>query len=500
MRKVVLPLFAAVALAGCYHYETPAPAGPAEAHDTWYGRNEPLQADIWYSEFTGDVSISVSQPAYTSVFLIRPGMGTTMLFPRFRDGMNYFSGGTHRLNSYYMGGFGGYGWRSSFNSWLDPWGSGAFGYGFGHTYPYYDFGYSPWGYGGYGYPVGYGYGYGYGYGSYSRWSSLRFSQPMYLVLVASTEPLRTGMFMSGRQTMSLRFASYSVAQTTDAITNDIVVSPEYANWTTATYVVWPQAPRPPVYAMAYPYYIRPSVNPLVRDSSTFRVPAAWRPRGPEMPRTPGSPGDSVRTQIPTFQPGTGTPVPLMPTEPGRLGRPDPLTPQVPTVPVEPVDGSPEPPSARRPEGRTPIDAQPKAGVPEVPRQVAPTDRPPEQRPAARPEPQSSTPRAAPAPRATKPRESTPRAAPAPRRTTPSARPAPRAQPAPSKPAPSKPAPPPARESRSSSRSQPARRSAPRARPAPRSRPAPRAAPRAAPRPAPSRPAPRPSRPVPPPGH
>jgi hypothetical protein len=209
MRNIVLPFVAAVALAGCYHYEAPTPAGPVGAHDTWYGQNVPLQADIWYSEFTGDISFEVSQPAYTSVFLIRPGSGTTMLFPRFREGQNFFRAGTHRLNSYYTtGGFGGVGWRSSITSWLDPWRLGVFGssywpYGYGYTpygfgqYPYSGYGY--YGYGGYGY-------YGYGYYGYSRWASLAMSRPMYLVLVASTEPLRTDEFLHGRQPMGLRFA------------------------------------------------------------------------------------------------------------------------------------------------------------------------------------------------------------------------------------------------------------------------------------------------------
>lgn len=508
MRNVVLPLFAAVALAGCYHYETPAPAGPARAHDTWYGQNEPLQADIWYSEFSGDISFNVSQPAYTAVFLIRPGSGASMVFPRYGDGQNFFRGGTHRVNSYYTG-MSAYGWRSSYGSWLDPWSLGSFGYGYGglnpvygYGYPYgysypYGYGYGGYGYGGYGYG-GYGYdGYGYRYG-YNPWASLTFSQPMYLLLVASTEPLRTDQFTAGRRIMSLRFASYNITQTTNAITDDVVLFPEYANWTTATYVVWPRAPSMPVYAMMYPRYIRPSVNPFGRDSSTFAAPGPWQP-GARLPRVPGMPGDSMGPHIPMIAPEPGMPVPLMPTEPGRVGKPDALKPQVPTVPVKPVDGSPEsPPPMRRPGGHAPIDAQPRTDVPQVPRKLAPTpppgrvsapDRPPEARPTAR---RPANQRETQPPRAAEPRQSTPRAAPAPSRPAPSA-----------KPAPSRPEPPPARAPR---RAAPKSRPSPRA--TPRSRPSPRATPRSRPtssrptsRPAP-RPAPRPSSPpdVPPPGH
>ncbi|MEJ2218384.1 MAG: hypothetical protein P8099_17410, partial [Gemmatimonadota bacterium] len=450
MRKIILPLIAAVSVAGCYHYQAPAPTGPAAAHDTWYGQNAPMQASIWFNDFTGDMTIDVSQPAYTTVFLIRPGMGASMVYPRYRDGANRVTQGSHRLYAYETG-FGGYGWQNPFSRWgFSSFGYPYGGYGYGFGYPYgfggYGYGYRYGGYGhgypfGYGYPYGYGFG-GYGYYGYNSWAALNMSRPMYLVLVASSEPLRTDEFLYGQQTMSMRFASYNLAQTVNAITDDVVLFPEYANWTTATEVVWPQAPPLPFYRSSYAVLLRPQLNPFTPERPTFAAPGAWRAHPPEMPRMPG---DTLRRVAPSG--GPGTPVPLNPAEPGRIGKPDPLKPEVPSVPVKPVDGSPKaPPLLPEPRTRTPRDAQPRVGVPAVPRSLAPTpppgrvtapSQPPEERPTARrpatsrpasPPPamnpgHSSTHRASPAsaPRASRPR-STPAARPAPR---PAARPAPR---------------------------------------------------------------------------
>jgi hypothetical protein len=97
-----------------HHVSSPLPAsGPYDAPS----RFEPgsLRATL-FPVMGSAVSFHVDRPAYVSVFEISPGLGITMIYPRFRDEALTQRAGTHTA------------WRSSARRGYDGWGAGGWNF------------------------------------------------------------------------------------------------------------------------------------------------------------------------------------------------------------------------------------------------------------------------------------------------------------------------------------------------------------------------------------
>jgi len=438
--RTALPLLAVVVL-GCaphgygdWYPDVRGPRDPYRSSVVDHGSYGPLHADLWYSSFSGDISFRVSESAYVALFVIEPGRGARMLFPRHPGQNAYVYGGLHRLDRYHRV-------RSGYGSW----GAGWFG---GRDWGWYD----PWGYDR-AWGTGLRPGVAYGSSGYGDWRLGGRMGPSYLFLVASKEPLATGRF-AGRG-YAFGFAlSLSPYDVMDRLAEAVVRYPYSSDWTTAMYVVWPR-----------PAAVRYASMPRYRAVVCWDGRTVWIPYGahPGSYCPPGAPGrDTTRKAQPRDTTGGGgviaVPVrPWMPpTEPGTPpwprdraegegpdgaegGGPDavevpglrrPVTPV--TTPVvetgEPrvVDRRGEDGRPSRAEGagwtrsRSGV-AEPPVRRPDPPR-AAPAEPRPETRP-SRPEPRTRPSRPSPETRPSRPRPEEPSTRPS--RPRPQTRPSPR---------------------------------------------------------------------------
>lgn len=162
--------------------------GPYEAPPGAWEANGPLEASVWYDEYTGVANFEISRPANVAMFALRPGAGLEMIYPAI-----------------------GYGNRMTFTS----------GSHFVRTAG------SP-------------------YRLTGNWSMMHGQGPMYILLVASERPLDVDPFRATGTLAWLNRSSitYNPYVTLEALVGEIVPSPSTGEWTTAMHVVWPMAVGP----------------------------------------------------------------------------------------------------------------------------------------------------------------------------------------------------------------------------------------------------------------
>ncbi|MBW3554106.1 MAG: hypothetical protein KY466_11375, partial [Gemmatimonadetes bacterium] len=95
--RAFLPL-ALLAVTACYSPRTIAPSPGAYEDQSW--RPAPLEASLFYNEFTGFATFEVSRPASVAIFALRPGGGMEMIYPAMGMGTRTtFSGGDHLVRT-----------------------------------------------------------------------------------------------------------------------------------------------------------------------------------------------------------------------------------------------------------------------------------------------------------------------------------------------------------------------------------------------------------------
>lgn len=179
--RAILPL-AFLAVAACY---TPRAVertpGPWDGPDAW--GIAPLEASLFYDEYSGYAYFDLSRPANVAIFALRPGGGMEMIYPAIGIGrqMSFTSG------------------RSIVRTTGSP------------------------------------------YRLTGNWSMTYGQGPMYILLVASDDELDVGAF---RATGTLAWlnrsaVTYNPYVALDALVGEIVPRPTTSAWTTAMHVVWP---------------------------------------------------------------------------------------------------------------------------------------------------------------------------------------------------------------------------------------------------------------------
>lgn len=185
--RAFLPM-ALLAVTACYSPRTVEPSPGAYYDDQAWGP-APLEASLYYDEFTGYASFRVSRPASVALFALRPGGGMEMIYPSPMGTRTLFHSGKHVVRT-----------------------SG-----------------SP-------------------YRLTGNWSMAQGHGPMYFLLVASEEPLDVDRFRL-RNTLSWlnrTAVTYNPHMALEALVGEIVPRPNTSAWTTAMHVVWPMEswPRP----------------------------------------------------------------------------------------------------------------------------------------------------------------------------------------------------------------------------------------------------------------
>ena len=403
--RAILPL-ALLAVVGCYSPRPVEPTPSSWSYGGGYGADAgpdagPLEATVYYDEYSGYASFNVSRDAHVSLFLLRPGAGLEMIYPAIGYGTGTsFRQGRHMVRT-----------ASAFHrtSRTSMWDNDMWGRDFENG-------------------------------------------PMYVLLVASDEPLEVNQFLATRTMGWLRHSSvtYSPFLALEALVGDIVPNPTTSAWTTAMHVVWPRdnyrdrdryerqrytrvrcangvvllVPTDLVLA-GYPvcpeHFQRPQPDSAADSTGArYRKVAPRRPATAQGWMTASVDGVDLRRELDRLREENGK---------RELG---PLT----TRPFA------EREIERRRVGPTWDDDFPprgtRAGIDRPGTNNGPGARPAPSRPDARPAPSRPTTRPAPSRPETRPAPSRPEARPAP--TRPEARPAP-SQPA-TRPAPARPAPPP----------------------------------------------------------
>jgi hypothetical protein len=182
MMRAFLPL-ALLAATACYSPRAvETRPGPYDGPEDAWGV-APLQASVWYDEHTGLANFDLSRPAHVAIFALRPGGGLEMIYPAI-----------------------GYGSRMAFTR----------GRHFVRT------GGSP-------------------YRLTGNWSMAYGQGPMYILLVASEDPLDLGAFRAGGMMnwLTRSAVTYNPYLATEALVGEIVANPAGPGWTTAMHVVWP---------------------------------------------------------------------------------------------------------------------------------------------------------------------------------------------------------------------------------------------------------------------
>jgi hypothetical protein len=194
--RAILPL-AFLAVAACY---TPRAVEPAP--DPWntppggWGA-APLEASLFYDEYTGYAYFDLSRPAHVAMFALRPGGGMEMIYPAIGVGSRMaFDDGRSIVRT----------------------GSRVFGHGRNIVRTT-----------------------GSPYRLTGNWSMAFGQGPMYILLVASDEPLDVGSFRATGTMAWLNRTSvtYNPYVALDALVGEIVPRPTTSAWTTAMHVVWP---------------------------------------------------------------------------------------------------------------------------------------------------------------------------------------------------------------------------------------------------------------------
>lgn len=204
MRKLFVPLLLAVALAACAPVGMNAgprqyPSDRDHAEGGWGystrqgdSRYRPLSARIIpASSSRGDVTFSLSRPAYVAMFEVVPGRGVGLVYPSYAGQRQQLSAGYH--NPFFG--------NSNFRR---------------------------------------------GYIGASSFQNERYGQPRYIYLIASERPLDIAEFINDplalRNALGMRhFAStnpYSVLEEIDAL---VLRSVSAEDWTSDVYVIWPDA-------------------------------------------------------------------------------------------------------------------------------------------------------------------------------------------------------------------------------------------------------------------
>ena len=83
--RAILPL-ALLAVVGCYSPRPVEPTPSSWSYGGGYGADAgpdagPLEATVYYDEYSGYASFNVSRDAHVSLFLLRPGAGLEMIYP-----------------------------------------------------------------------------------------------------------------------------------------------------------------------------------------------------------------------------------------------------------------------------------------------------------------------------------------------------------------------------------------------------------------------------------
>ena len=187
--RTILPLALLAATAACYTPRAVDSAPDVYAYDDAYGP-APLEASIFYDEYSGYAWFDVSRPAHVAVFALRPGGGLEIIYPAIGMGLGrqtHFSSGRHSVRT-----------------------AGA---------PYRMTG---------------------------NWSMAYGMDPMYIILVASDDPLDTRSFQATRSMNWLNRSSitYSPYVAMEALVGEVVPRPSTSAWTTAMHVVWPTSSWP----------------------------------------------------------------------------------------------------------------------------------------------------------------------------------------------------------------------------------------------------------------
>ena len=195
--RTILPL-ALLAVTACYTPRAVDPAPNVYDRADAYGM-APLEASVFYHEYSGYVSFDVSRPAHVALFALRPGGGMNMIYPARGIGGSMTRGGLvgEGRSQFYAG-------RHSVRTLASP------------------------------------------YRMTGNWSMAYGEGPMYILLVASDEPLDVSPF---RATGTLAWLNrsaitYNPYVALDALVGEIVPRPNTSAWTTAVHMVWPMSSFP----------------------------------------------------------------------------------------------------------------------------------------------------------------------------------------------------------------------------------------------------------------
>lgn len=348
--RALLPL-ALLAAVGCYSPRAvepgPTPYGSFEeyADDDW-GYTGPLEASVYFDEHSGYAWFDVSRPAHVAMFALRPGGSLSIIYPVIGYGTRMaFNGGRHVV-------------RTAASSVRMT----------------------------------------------GNWSMFEGQGPMYILLVASDDPLDVREFQATRTMGWLSRASitYNPHVALDALVGEIVPRPNTSAWTTAMHVVWPLSPYPDTRRARY---LRVQCASGVVIMAPVEAVMAGYPICPEQLQHPpvDSTSDSTKATIRGVTPTRPQPPEGWMTasigdvdlreELGRLrerhGRVDPGDLEIRPYPVEPTR-----PGVTR--TRSPFDDARRAGSRPAVERTRPEARPSRpSRPEARPAPRPPTARPAP---------------------------------------------------------------------------------------------------------
>lgn len=325
MRKSLLPLVAAVVLAGCGVAGGPA-YGPVPG--------APMHARIYGSTY-GRVHFSVDRPAYVAVFEMTPGSGMRMAYPQYGTDGRFVTAGSYSTPDR--------GWRSDYTA------------------------YSPSSFASFGTIGG------------SHWAA-----PRYYYLIASYAPLRVADY--AHSPIALRsalgwqtFTGQNPYHAMEALADLVLTDATPGSWTSDVYVEWPEPSMPALR----------NTGPVMRvvrcaDGTEMLVPMESSilrcPNDPPPPPARPAPGDSTEVRKPERR----RPEPPRGGEPTPTPAPDRARPAGPVAaPREPARR----PAIERPRPERPERARPAREGAE-PRGARPTAEPrqaPRSEPAPRPE-------------------------------------------------------------------------------------------------------------------
>ncbi len=324
MRSLIAPLILMATLSACAAHS--APEGVP------YRSDLPLEARIQASATGGVNGFYVNRPAYVAIFEIVPGGGASLLYPYNGGGMSsgFVYGGMRHLPSH------GYGFRSA--------------------------------------------------GTYlgGRQGGLQ-SGPRYIYMLASEEPFDVNDFRSFafnmRNTMGLRFASFSARSTMEDLTRALVPDLRRTNWTSDVYVYWPNT----LYDRRMPADDYVVINCNGRQYYVHR----GNIRQVERVCNDGS-NPPVRIDTTAVDPETGVPTRVRPTPkratdrpgsiwadeiPQRVGEPSPRIDRRERIVKERERMRPEPRRVEPPAPRPQPRAQPPRPVTRTPSRAIPASRP-----------------------------------------------------------------------------------------------------------------------------